>query len=129
MGAKTDNLTLDLNIDEGETVDFSSFIGAKLVDDVLVKKEVIAEEPVEEPPIVEGPTQAELADQQQAAAHANANNANAGNAAKTTEGEDKKDEKKKSLAWLWITLAVVGVLAIAVTAYCCMSGDSTPEQE
>merc|ERR1712096_25665 len=109
-----------------------SFAGATLSGTTVNK--VQSEEPVEEPPIVEEPTQAELAQQQAAALAqqqqaANANNADAGNAAKTTEGEDKKKDEKKSLAWLWITLAVVGVLAIAVTAYCCMSGDSTPEQE
>jgi len=118
-----------------------SFAGATLSGTTVNKVQsepVVEEPPIEEPAVVEGPTQAELAAQQQAAAlaqqqqvaaNANANNATTGNAATTTEGEDKKDEKKKSLAWLWITLAVVGVLAIAVTAYCCMSGDSTPEQE
>jgi len=129
------NTDLDKNVDTDE---LTAFAGATLVNNKVVK--VQSEEPVEEPPIAEGPTQAELAQQEaqrlaaaeQAAANqanANANNANTGNATATTEGEDKKDEKKKSLAWLWITLAVVGVLAIAVTAYCCMSGDSTPEQE
>merc|ERR1711964_335330 len=128
------NYLANTEVDVKDTT-LESFAGATLSGTTVEK--VQSEEPVEEPPIVEGPTQAELAAQQQAAAlaqqqqvaaNSNANNATTGNATATTEGEDKKDEKKKSLAWLWITLAVVGVLAIAVTAYCCMSGDdSTPE--